>query len=92
MNGADEVGRDRFAGWGKSVACAFLGVGLLALASVEAVAQSGVIRLEEEVFEVEIETPTATLFLAPHALEYRFREPVDSFMDALLETVEDEPF
>lgn len=84
--------KPRMAVWPRRAAAALAFVALLGLGTATAWAQRGVIVLEEDLIELEVETPQAFLVLSPTALEYRFRAPVESFLDALFETVEEAPF
>lgn len=73
-----------------SIALGVLGLGLTM--SSTAFAQQGVINLEESVIKGRIQKPEAFYILQPASLDYEALDAKPSFVDALLETVEDEPF
>ncbi|MGM0557309.1 MAG: hypothetical protein ACQEVA_13075 [Myxococcota bacterium] len=72
------------------IALSVLGVGLTL--SSTAFAQDGVINLEESVIKGRIQKPEAFYILQPANLDYEALDATPSFIDALLETVEEEPF
>lgn len=73
-----------------SIALGVLSLGLTL--SSTAVAQDGVINLEESVIKGRIQKPEAFYILQPANLDYEALNAQPSFIDALLETVEEEPF
>lgn len=73
-----------------SVALGVLAMGLTM--SSTAVAQDGVINLEESVIKGRIQKPEAFYILQPANLDYEALNAQPSFIDALLETVKEEPF
>jgi hypothetical protein len=73
-----------------SVALGVMAAGLTM--SSTAFAQQGVINLEESVIKGRIQKPEAFYILQPANLDYEALDAQPSFIDALLETVEEEPF
>ncbi len=73
-----------------SIALGVLCLGLTM--STTAFAQDGVINLEESVIKGRIQKPEAFYILQPANLDYEALNAQPSFIDALLETVEEEPF
>ena len=71
---------------------AALGVVMLEGSSRQANAQDGVITLEESVIKGRIQKPEAFYILQHAKLEYESLNTKPSFLDELVETVEEDPF
>lgn len=71
---------------------AALGVVMLEGTSRQANAQDGVITLEESVIKGRIQKPEAFYILQHAKLEYESLNTKPSFLDELVETVEEDPF
>ena len=79
----------------KKVLRVLLALGVLSIGltiSSTAFAQQGVINLEESVIKGRIQKPEAFYILQPANLDYEALNAQPSFIDALLETVKEEPF
>lgn len=79
----------------KTVIRVMLAIGICSFGltmSSTAFAQQGVINLEESVIKGRIQKPEAFYILQPANLDYEALNAQPTFIDALLETVEEEPF